>query len=120
MPDFQGTKSIILQPGDVGVPYTFTWTVCTSSTGNDGAIPFLHTVSGVVTTIHHENGTVYSTALLAASSHTDPVTTIFLSYPTSSGAVTGKYHAKFVATINDGTTDFIKEFDFNRIVVKDK
>lgn len=120
MPDFEGTKSIILQPGDVGVPYTFTWTICTSSTGNDGAIPFGHTVSGVVTTIHHENGTVYSTALLAASSHTGQVTSIFLSYPTSSGYVSGKYHATFIATISDGTTTFAKEFDFNRIIVKDK
>ena len=120
MPDFQGSKSIILQPGDIGVPYTFTWTICTSSTGNDGAIPYGHTVSTVATNIHHENTISYTTALLAASSHNVTVTTIFLSYPTSSGFISGKYHATFTATISDGTTTFLKTFDFNRIIVKDK
>lgn len=120
MPDFQGTKPIILQPNDVMVPYTWTWTICTASTGNDGAIPYGHTVSSVVTSITHESGTVCTTGILASSSHSGAVTTTFLTYPSSSGFLTGKYHMKFTATISDGTTAFVKEFDFNRLVVKDK
>ena len=120
MPDFQGTKSIFLQPGDVKVPYSFTWTICTSSTGNDGAIPYGNTVSSVVTAIKHESGITCTTGILASSSHTAAVTSLFLTYPSSSGFLTGKYHITFTATISDGTTTFTKEFDFNRLVVKDK
>lgn len=120
MPDFQGTKAIILQPSDSMVPYTFTWTICSASTANDGAIPYAHTVSSVVTSVTHEDGTVCTTGILATSSHTGSVTSIFLTYPASSGFKTGKYHVKFVATISDGTTTFAKEFDFNRLQVKDK
>lgn len=120
MPDFQGTKSIILQPSDVRVPYTFTWTVCSASTSNDGAIPYGHTVSSNVTTITHESGTVCTTGILASSSHTGWVTTLWLAYPSSSGFLTGKYHVKFVPTIADATTTYTKEFDFNRLIVRDK
>lgn len=120
MPDFQGSKVIFLQPGDVSVPYGFKWTICTGTTENDGAIPYGHTVSSVVTAITHESGTVCTTGLLSSSSHIGTVTTVLLSYPTSSGALTGKYHMKFVATISDGTTTYTKEFDFNRLLVRDK
>jgi len=120
MPDFQGTKAIILQPGDAIVPYTFTWTICTSSTGNDGAIPYGHTVSSVVTAIKHESGLICTTGILASSSHSGAVTSLFLTYPSSSGFLTGKYHTTFTATISDGTTTFAKEFDFNRLIVRDK
>ncbi len=120
MPDFQGTKAIILQPGDVMTPYTFTWTICTSSTGNDGAIPYAHTLSSVVTAIKHESGLVCTTGILASSSWSGSVSSLFLTYPSSSGFLTGKYHITFVITISDGTTTFTKEFDFNRLQVGDK
>ena len=120
MPDFQGTKSIFLQPGDVSVPYTFTWTVCTASTGNDGAIPYGHTVSSVVTAIRHESGLVCTTGILSSSSHSGSVTSVFLTYPSSSGFLTGKYHVTFAATISDGSTTYVREFDFNRLIVRDK
>ncbi len=120
MPDFQGTRAIILQPKDVRVPYTFSWTICTSSTGNDGAIPYGHSVSSIVTTIKHESGLLCTTGLLASSSHSGAVTSLFFTYPSSSGFLTGKYHVTFEATISDGSTTYIKEFDFNRLQVRDK
>lgn len=118
MPDFQGTKSIILQPGDVKVPYSFQWTVCSCSTGNDGSIPFGHSISTGVTAAHREDGISMSTAIVAGSSWTGNVATILLSFPSSTGALMGKYHLTFTATISDGTTTYSKEFDFNRIMVR--
>lgn len=118
MPDFQGTKSIILQPGDVRVPYTFTWTICSATTGNDGAIPFGYTVGSVSTVVKHESG-VNTLTIITTSSHTHPITTLWLTYPSSAGFLTGKYHLTFTAIIT-GATSFAKEFDFNRLIVKDK
>jgi hypothetical protein len=119
MPDFQGTKAIILQPGDVMVPYTFTWTVCTASTGNDGAIPFGHSISSVVTVVKHESGLICTTGILTTSSCSGGVVSLFMNYPTSSsGYPVGKYHVTFTATISDGATTYTKEFDFNRLLVK--
>jgi hypothetical protein len=46
------------------------------------------------------------------------VATILLSFPSSTGALSGKYHLTFTATISDGTTTYSKEFDFNRIMVR--
>lgn len=117
MPDFQGTRHIFLQPNDVMVPYAFEWTVCSCSTGNDGALPVGHSLASGVTAAHREDGTAILT-MVAASSWTNNVGTIFLSYPSSVGAVTGRYHLTFTATISDGTTTYTKEFDFNRVLVR--
>jgi len=120
MSDFEGSKSIILQPGDAAIPYTFEWTVCSASTGNDGGIPYGHSLSSVVSSVHHEDGTVLSTAIISASSVTNNVLTIWLSYPTCTGTIfTGRHHMEFLATISDGTTTYIKEFDFNRLILGD-
>ena len=118
MPDFEGTKPIFLQPSDARVPYAFEYTVCSATTANDGFLPYGHTLSSVVTSVHREDATVQTTAILATSSATGQVHTVFLSYPTSVGAVTGKYHMTFVATISDGTTTYVRELDFNRLIVR--
>jgi hypothetical protein len=120
MPDFQGTQSIILQPGDSAVPYTFEFTVCSNSTANDGAIPYGHSVSSVVTAVHREDGTAVTTGIVSTSSETSNVVTLWLSYPTSSGALTGKHHITFTATLADATTTYTHEFDFNRLLVRNR
>lgn len=120
MPDFQGSNSIYLQTGDVHVPYQFTWTICTSSTGNDGALPFGHTVQAVSTTITHESGVDGTTGILSSSSQTGQITTIWLSFPTSSGILSGRYHIKFTGTIFDGVVPYGKTLRFNRLLVMDK
>jgi hypothetical protein len=118
LPDFEGSKPIFLQPSDAKVPYAFEYTVCSATTANDGSLPFGHTLSSVVTAIHREDATVLTTAILSTSSATGQVHTVFLSYPTSVGVVTGKHHLTFTATISDGTTTYVREFDFNRLIVR--
>lgn len=124
MPTFQGTKTIILQPSDSNVPYKFEYTVCSGSTTNDGGIPWGHTINSTATYVkaHRIDGTemtTSSTGIIANSSHTGFVTTVWLTYPSSTGVVAGKYHLKFLPTINDGTTSYVREFDFPRLLLKD-
>ena len=119
MPDFEGFKSIILQPGDHEVPKQWEFTVCSASTANDGALPFGHSISSVVTTIHREDGTDVTVNILSTSSCTGNILTTWLQYTTSTGTgVLGKHHMTFRATITDGTTTYTNEFDFNRLILK--
>ncbi len=115
MPDFEGTKVIILQPSDVAVPYQFGFTVCSGATENDGAIPFALTISSMAVTAHRQDGGIVTTGMIFNSSHTAWVTVVRLSYCTSSGAQTGKYHLTFAATLSDAS---VKEFDFNRVQMR--
>ncbi len=120
MPDFQGTQSITLQPGDVAVPYTFQFTVCSNSTANDGALPYTHSMSSVVTSVHREDGTVMTTGIVTTSSMTANIVTLWLSYPSSTGIVTGKHHITFTATVNYDTTSYVHEFDYNRLMLRNR
>ena len=118
MPQYEGTSVITLQPNDVNVPYQFEFTVCSGTTTNDGGIPAGHTLSSVTVTAHRIDGTAVPT-LIAHSSYTGFIETVWLSYPTSVGTVGGRYHLQILPTISDGTTTYTKEFNFNRIVLKD-
>ncbi len=120
MPDFEGTKAIILQPGDIAVPRQWEFTVCSGSTTNDGALPFEYSIDSVATTIHREDGTNLTTSILSTSSCTGNILTTWLTYTTVS-PVPGKHHMKFTAVINNptGTTEYTEEFDFNRLILKD-
>jgi len=120
MPDFEGTKAITLQPDDSAIPYRFEWTICSASTNNDGALPYGHSLSSVVTECHRVDGTVVTTGIVSASSMTVNVLTLWLGYPASSDAQLGRHHLTFAATISDGTTTYTREFDFNRLYVKDR
>jgi len=120
MPNFEGMDAIILQPNDSAVPYDFRFYVCSGSTTNDGSVPFGLTVSSMEVTSHRQDGTVVTTGIISATSSTGDstggfVTTVYLGYPTSSGAQTGRYHLTFKATFSDGS---IKEYDFNRLRVR--
>jgi len=120
VPDFEGTKPIFLQPYDVLVPYSFEYTVCTATTANDGSLPYGHTLSSIITYAHREDS-VTTTGVIAASSATNQVHTVWLTYPTTVPVVTGKYHLTFKAIISDtgGSSAYIREFDFNRLIVRD-
>lgn len=115
MPYFTGTKAIIIQPSDSAVPYTFHFTVCSNATANDGAIPYGLTITNSTVTAHREDGTAVTTGIISVTSLTSYITTVLLSYPTSTGVVAGKYHLTFKNTLSDTS---IKEFDFNRVIVK--
>lgn len=114
MPAFEGTKIIVLQPTEVDVPYRFHFTVCSATTANDGAIPYGLTIAESSATCHSEDGTDFSADIISLTSLTSFYTTLRLTYSTLAGP--GKYHLRFKNTLSDGA---FKEFDFNRLVLKD-
>lgn len=114
MPSFKGREKIQLQPGDLGVPYRFAFSVCTSETSNDGAIPYGDSVASCAVTAHTEAGTDVTSELISTSSVGGNAVSVSLDYPSTTGE--GNYHLKFVVTTANGVKI---EFDFNRVVAKD-
>ncbi len=114
MPDFKEQGDIIIQPGDIKVPYQFNLPANSSATANDGAIPFGTTISSVAVTAHKSDGGV-ATGLVFSSSESGDVVTASLSYP-STGV--GTYHLTIVCTLDNAAT--VIEFDFNRVKVRNK
>ena len=113
MPDFMNMQDILIQPGDVTVPYSFSMQPCSSASANDGAIPYGTTISSVVVTGHKSDDTV-ATGLVASSSVSSGVVTVNLTYPSTT---VGTYHLEMVCTLSSGA---VMEFDFNRVEVRDK
>ena len=118
MPDFNESEDWVkLQPGDVKVPKTFTFTKCSSATANDGGLPYGDSVSSFVATAHDEDGTDVTDDLINGTpSETDDVATVNFDYPTTNGA--GIYHLKFVVVTTNGIVGLV--FKFNRIEAIDE
>ena len=114
MPDFKEQGDIVVQPGDVKVPYAFNLAACSSATANDGAIPYGTNIDSVAVTAHKSDGTA-ATGLVFSSAESGNVVTVRLTYPSTA---VGTYHLKFVCTLDTG--DAVIEFDFNRVKVRDK
>lgn len=111
---FKGQDLILLQPGDVAVPYSFNFTVCSASTKNDGALPYGETISNLSVTAHTEAGASATTSIIDAVSFSSFTGILWLNYPSSLGP--GRYHLTFI--VNLTATSQAMEFDFNRIVAK--
>lgn len=104
---------IILQPGSLTVPYSFTFSIASSATANDGAIPFGSTISSVAVKAFDVGGTDRTTEMVVSSSVSSPVVSVALKYPTTGPGV---YSLEFVLTLSTGAK---MEFDFTRISVRD-
>lgn len=100
---FQGLGTILLQPYDEDLDYSFEFEVASAADANDGAIPFGETLVGTPNgsrcEIHkHPEKTDYSTEIIGSYANTTTVVTIPMSYPyvtlLSGGELTG------VTTIN--------------------
>ncbi len=115
MSDFSGTSTIVINPTDDTVPYSFAFTPCTSTTANDGAIPYGTSVSSA-TVKAYKRGTNadVTTEMVVSSSELSNVVTANLQYPATSKS--GMYYLTFTLTLDTGAT---MEFDFNRVKVKD-
>ena len=114
MPHFTPDGFIYLQPGDVKVPYTFGFTICSSATANDGNIPYGATVSSIAVSTHKADGTAVTDIVVGTPSITSNVITMTLSYPSTSGV--GQYHIKMLLTLS---TTAVLEFVFGRVVAMD-
>ena len=111
---FTGFDSITVQPGTDDAVYTFTFSICSSATANDGAIPFGDTIASAAVKAFFEDGTDASSEALGSISNTTTVVTVPLSYPSTTGI--GRYSLEFVLTLTSGAK---LEFDFNRLYVRD-
>ncbi len=119
MDQFQDTGDIILEAGDVDISFTFTFTICSSATANDGAIPFEDTISTVVVTAYDDDN-VNRTAdiIVGTPSVSDQVVTIVMKYPVEGDNeldVVGKYRLKMIIVTTGGTTF---DVDFNRVIAE--
>jgi len=111
---FDGNKSITLQPGDSAVPYTFTYSACSSATANDGSIPFGTEISSVAVKAYNDAGTDVTAQMINASSETDNVVSVALNYPSTTGD--GCYHIEIILTPDSGAK---MEADFVRVYAGD-
>ncbi len=114
MDSFATAGGIYLQPGSETVPYSFTFTIASSGTANDGAIPYGTTISSAVVKAFDSGGVDRTTEMVVASSVISPVVHVTLKYPATTGA--GRYSLEFVLTLSTGAK---MEFDFTRVRAED-
>jgi hypothetical protein len=90
---------------------------------NDGALPFASTVKSVVSkAVWSANNLTSATGLLSSAvSVSSETVTLYFSYCTSTlvNYPSGLYHATLTLRVSNGSTDFDREFDFNRIYLRD-
>lgn len=119
---FRGVETIYIQPGDTSVPYSFQLTIATASTKNDGALPYGSSLHKFTASVHQANNSSVGTSdIIVSSSVNINRMDVKLGYSTSLNS--GLHHLEFIVTgsINGSTASvFKKEFDFNRLWVKDK
>lgn len=109
MPDFMGTKSIVLQPLHKNVTYEFEITVASAVGEDDGFLPHNSTISSVDVKIFDNEG-AENTEILQDTDLTGFVVTLTLTYPPVAGE--GYYGVRFVVKLVDGQEI---EADFARI-----
>lgn len=110
MPSFKTSGRVTLQSYD-NIPYSFQLTICSSTTANDGFLPYGLTVASCEVIAYNEDLTDVTSDLINGSpSVTDNIVTLTLMYPVSNGV--GKYKLTFKLILSDGST---KEADFARV-----
>ena len=111
MDDFKNLDMITVREGDLSVPYTFEFPICSAAGVNDGAVPYGVTISSAIVTA--TLGTTDATdALVASSSLLGIIVTVHLDYPTALGP--GTYHLNFGLTFSDSS---VKNYVFERVTV---
>ena len=115
MSSFKTQGKINLEPNDK-MNYSFQITVCSSSTSNDGFIPYGRTVSSIsVSAENNETGADVTADLInGVPSVSNNIVSMTLNYPTAKGD--GRYKLTILLTLDNGNT---KEANFNRIYCED-
>ena len=121
---FKGNKSVDIQPGDVNVPLHMRINPASGSTKNDGSIPYGSTVATATFKVHNAESNSSSTAMLTntteAGVSSSNVIVAYFSY--SSTLREGLYHvtATVGMSLSGSTVLAYRDFDFNRIYMKDR
>jgi len=113
MPSFETQGQVLLQPfTQVGFDYEIT--ICSSSTANDGFIPYGTTVSSVNVIAYDKDEEVVTGELIHGTpTISENVITTPLKYPETSGD--GRYKLTFQLTLSDSSK---VEADFDRVVAR--
>lgn len=118
---FQGSGSIDIQPGTKNKPIYLRLKPCTASTKNDGSMPFGSTIVWCKVYAHRAADGVSASQLVSKSTVPSSNTIVaYLSYSTA--LAPGLYHltAKVKMSVSGLTTYYQEEYDFNRVMVKDR
>ena len=116
---FKGSEYVNIQPGDANVPVSLRLVAATNSTSNDGSMPFGSTVVSAVVTAKTAAG-IATTDLVSSSTESGNTIIAYLSYSTD--LTKGLYNltAKVTMSISGSILNMTREYDLNRIYVKDR
>jgi len=119
MDSFKGADYVTIQPGDTNVPLYLKFKPATATTANDGSIPFGSTLQSISWVKTHNDGVAASTAMIVSKSLSSNMVKVFLTYTTA--IPSGKYDLTCKVAVNlSGTTHMTRQYDFNRIYLKDR
>jgi len=118
---FQGDDHITVRPYTSSVPFYFQATVASSSSKNDGVLPYNSSVCSFAVKVEHEDGsTVGCTGLVSATTLNGNIMGLRLNYSTHISE--GLYRLIFVVTasVKGSTTLPLKvPLKFDRVYVRD-
>lgn len=115
MPSFKTNGQIILQPND-SVGFSFTITVASSATANDGFLPYGTSISSVNVIAYDKDENIVTSDLISGTpAVSSNVISMKLNYPVVSGD--GRYKITMILTLDNGD---IKEADFDRVTARNK
>lgn len=117
MADFEGILTKILRPGDAGVPIRFAFAAASTSSANDGSIPYGTTISTAAIKVYTDAGSSLSSVLDAGSLSVvgGAAVTATLTHP-ASVAFSGRktYTAVLTLTLNTGA---IMSYECARLII---
>ena len=119
---FDGSDHLDLQPGDSNVPQAFRFNPSTASTANTGAIPYGSTLMSSTAFVHRHDDTSVdaSTALIVSKTVSSNTVTVYLQHSTM--VPPGQYDlvVKPTFSLTGSATDFTRQYDFDRIFLKNR
>jgi hypothetical protein len=118
--NFQGSGSVDVQPGTRSKPIYLRLKPCTASTKNDGSMPFGSTLHSAQVFAHRASDGVATTHLVLKSTQVGNTIVAYLNYSTL--LTPGLYHltARANIVVAGLSTYYREEYDFNRVMVKDR
>jgi len=120
MDSFKGTDYITIQPGDTNVPLWLKFKAATAATANDGSIPYLSTLHSVSYAKVHREGVSPTSAMIVSKSLSSNMVKLYLTYTTALAAGLYDLTCRVVINLNGTTINMTRQYDLNRIYLKDR
>lgn len=118
---FQGTGRITLQRGSSNVPYRFQVTVASSSSKNNGALPYDSSLCSVTLNCYQLGSTVSSTQIIVSQTLDGNEMVLRLTWTTQVRPGIYKLEFNTVSSVLGSTaTPMKKQFEFDRVYLKER